>query len=660
MEIPINGIFWHTSVNNGDLFCCDLLIFIPFKMNVQRVLISLSVLLSICVFSHSQFVPLKGGLPFKEPMSLSSSDGVLDMSLEVEIGDITVDWLTIPRRLYNNTFPSPTIRLKAGDLWHLHVLNSLQDPDYIAEEHGVFTNPNTTNMHTHGLHISSEEPQDSQKVTIPPGGSYDYHYEINAEQPGGTNWYHPHYHGSNHFQTQSGMHGMIVVEDDADEEIAAVDDVIIVTSMFNYMDDGDSFIEQQEEMNDFLRLDKDLEDWLYNEDNGVLHILVNGLLEPVMEMDPGVWKRLRIVNTGGLHAMALSITPDEDDVTKECQYYEIALDGIYLREPRLPPHGRSLVVAGGRLDVLVRCPHNGTYQLTSNFMDEDEESLGEHPMYNGVMMTLNVTGNDVTEEFTLPKLPQLPWFYDDLMDVPADQIAGRFAVEVTPGDSMNREDFVSMEPESWRYKAEVGTIQEMILTNVEWEDSHPIHMHINHMQVISYNEYTGPIGDGRPDGGEWTLFDQSGEKCTYQHPLYESDNGIEWPGDEALTFIGHEKKQQGNGSIGYLQIGEWRDVIIVPPLSNITVRFRAHEYTGPVLIHCHLTADADEGMMEVIGIVPKGSDLTANVTSNGAYPWSCMENEPIGEYAGGKASSLQTSIITLVLSLSLYLMNNLL
>ena len=43
-------------------------------------------------------------------------------------------------------------------------------------------------------------PQDSQKVRVGPGGSYDYHYEINEEQPAGTYWYHPHHHGSNHFQ----------------------------------------------------------------------------------------------------------------------------------------------------------------------------------------------------------------------------------------------------------------------------------------------------------------------------------------------------------------------------------------------------------------------------------------------------------------------------
>jgi len=40
------------------------------------------------------------------------------------------------------------------------------------------------------------------------------------------------------------------------------------------------------------------------------------------------------------------------------------------------------------------------------------------------------------------------------------------------------------------------------------------------------------------------------------------------------THIEHEKFQPigGPGTIGYAQIGEWRDTILVPPLSNITVR----------------------------------------------------------------------------------------
>merc|ERR1712136_552598 len=629
--------------------------------------------LRVCVLSQSQqnFTPFQGGDPFVVPESISSSNGILDMTLDVDIGDISIDWLQLKRRLYNNSIPGPTIRIKPGDQWHLKLVNNLEEPDFNSDLTGVLQHPNTTNMHTHGLHISSEMPQDSQKVRIGPGGSYDYHYEINEEQPAGTYWYHPHHHGSNHFQTQSGMHGMIIVDDDENEEIASIEEVIVVTSIVPYMRDGpDHFIDAQEEIGDYFRLDADLEDWLMAEENHVIYMLVNGVLEPVMNMAAGTWKRFRVVNTGGLHALAVSVTGDDDSTP--CQVYEIALDGIYLPEPRLAPLGRSLIAAGGRADLLIRCPSNGTYELISSFTPEDELSLGEHPHFDGLLMTLNVEGEAVdVDDYTLPQLPSLPSFFDDLTSIPEEEIAGRFAVEVTSSDTMNREDY--RDKDYWRYKAEVGTIQEMILTNTQFEESHPIHMHINHMQVISYNEYTGPISDDEyppndddepntnniDERGEWALFDQTGDLCLYQHAAYRRELAdiISFP-EEALAFLGHEKpeRQNGNGSIGYAKVGEWRDVIMVPPLSNITVRFRTHQYTGPVLIHCHLTGDADEGMMEVIGIVPKGADLTANVTSGGVYPWACMKNPPIGLPFKGSASSSYLSISTMVLSLIMYLL----
>lgn len=48
---------------------------------------------------------------------------------------------------------------------------------------------------------------------------------------------------------------------------------------------------------------------------------------------------------------------------------------------------------------------------------------------------------------------------------------------------------------------------------------------------------------------------------------------IGYPHGNALMYLGHEKHyiSQGIGTIGYAHVGEWRDVILVPPLSNITV-----------------------------------------------------------------------------------------
>lgn len=71
----------------------------------------------------------------------------------------------------------------------------------------------------------------------------------------------------------------------------------------------------------------------------------------------------RIVNAGGSYSLAVSIMNLEGF---ECQVKEIAIDGVYLEKARFPHLGRSLVLAGGRLDLLVRCPTPGIYQVIND------------------------------------------------------------------------------------------------------------------------------------------------------------------------------------------------------------------------------------------------------------------------------------------------------
>jgi FtsP/CotA-like multicopper oxidase with cupredoxin domain len=51
-----------------------------------------------------------------------------------------------------------------------------------------FHYPNTTNLHTHGLHISSASPGDNVLHVVEPQTDYEYTYEIPANHAGGTFW----------------------------------------------------------------------------------------------------------------------------------------------------------------------------------------------------------------------------------------------------------------------------------------------------------------------------------------------------------------------------------------------------------------------------------------------------------------------------------------
>lgn len=580
--------------------------------------------------------PLKGGDDFEKPIQIASSYGSLITQLNVDAHEFTLDWLTVKRRLYNGRYTGPTIRIKASDSIQLTLTNNLQGPDFDAAAMNEFRYPNTTNLHTHGLHISSQEPQDNPFVRVGPGEQYTYSYQIHPQQPAGTYWYHPHTHGSVHFQILSGMSGMLIVEDDStlpeNSALSAVScpencdkEVQIVFQSFQYADDDDAaFTAFQKDIHDAgsFRLNDvaldgtsaSLEEWLENPDNDIRYVLVNGQLQPKMEMKAAELRRFRFVNAIGVHALALSI---EDDEGNQCDVREIAIDGVYLPEPRVPRFGRSLVVSGGRLDWLVICDKPGAYKMKSRFEQEYFDSMADHPVYERVLMSIDVIGD------VMPTvLPPLPAFLDDLREVSEDQVDGRFTVEVTPTDTMGREDFSGV---YYRTKSRVNQIQEWNFINTEFATSHPIHMHINHMQVVSYNKYRGPVGVDDGDGN-WKMYSITGDTCQYQHPLYDDSLDIEFPKEEALNYLGHDRRydQGGKGTFGYAQVGEWRDTLLVPPLSNITVRFRTDSFIGDVMLHCHLTGDEDQGMMMVTGIVGDGEDTTANELSGDAAPGSCM------------------------------------
>jgi FtsP/CotA-like multicopper oxidase with cupredoxin domain len=141
-------------------------------------------------------------------------------------------------------------------------------PEQVREVTGAETRPNwhigghvngihathTTNLHTHGLHVSPDSNPDGSHsdnvhLRIIPKADYlkrkeelgedtevlsenehvaELDYDIRMAygpedkklpHPPGTHWYHPHSHGSTQMQVASGMAGFLVVEGDVDEAI---------------------------------------------------------------------------------------------------------------------------------------------------------------------------------------------------------------------------------------------------------------------------------------------------------------------------------------------------------------------------------------------------------------------------------------------------------
>ena len=71
---------------------------------------------------------------------------------------------------------------------------------------------NTINMHTHGLHVSPAGNSDNVLLNIAPQTEFPYEYNLPADHPAGTFWYHAHRHGSTAVQVASGASGVLIVE----------------------------------------------------------------------------------------------------------------------------------------------------------------------------------------------------------------------------------------------------------------------------------------------------------------------------------------------------------------------------------------------------------------------------------------------------------------
>jgi FtsP/CotA-like multicopper oxidase with cupredoxin domain len=71
---------------------------------------------------------------------------------------------------------------------------------------------NTTNLHTHGLHVSPSGNSDNVLLSIAPQTQFPYEINIPADHPAGTFWYHAHRHGSTATQVASGASGILIVK----------------------------------------------------------------------------------------------------------------------------------------------------------------------------------------------------------------------------------------------------------------------------------------------------------------------------------------------------------------------------------------------------------------------------------------------------------------
>jgi FtsP/CotA-like multicopper oxidase with cupredoxin domain len=179
-----------------------------------------------------------------------------------------------------------------------------------------------------------------------------YEYVIPDDHAGGTHWYHPHHHGSTALQVGGGAAGTILVADkvgDVPSYIADMPETLLFMQYFPIAANPSLLSIAQDSNDDMITADS------FNAMNADF-VLVNGLFQPKVTLQAGKWRRFRIVHSGTIATLEITLPGCDIDL--------LAKDGIYLRSnPRRIT--AIYVVAGARADVAVRCPAAGFYTMAS-------------------------------------------------------------------------------------------------------------------------------------------------------------------------------------------------------------------------------------------------------------------------------------------------------
>jgi ABC-type lipoprotein export system ATPase subunit/FtsP/CotA-like multicopper oxidase with cupredoxin domain len=280
------------------------------------------------------------GAPFQDPpllQNLSNTPGVFEGKLEAREANISLSGTMASLLTYNGLYPGPLIKVKHGDILKIDFVNSL--PATTAKNVLGFEE-NHTNLHTHGLHVSMEEPSDDDMLDIAPGQSYNYQFDLSKQDGGTLNFIHGHSHGTAAEQLWGGMLATVLVEDE-------------ITALSSYethvMVLKDITLDGSEPQAHLF-----MTDWMYGKEGNI--VTVNGQVNPVMSIKPGQVQRWQILN--GSNARFYKIYLENHLL------YLVGTDSGLLDKPY--PVSSLLLAPGERADVLVKAgTGTGSYKLVS-------------------------------------------------------------------------------------------------------------------------------------------------------------------------------------------------------------------------------------------------------------------------------------------------------
>ncbi len=419
-----------------------------------------AMLLSQCSRSQPQSsIPISAPIQFQ---TYTSKGGLLSLDLEAKAQSVQLGNRTANLLAYNGTVPGPLLEAKPGDKVQIRFTNQLDQP---------------TNIHYHGLHIPPTETGDNVFLEVSPGKSYTYEYQIPANHPAGTFWYHPHKHGLVAEQLFGGLAGLFIIRGELDEipEIKAAKEEFIVLKDFALDSNGN--------ISDTGHMAA-----MTGRAGGLL--TASGQINPAMSISPGGLLRLRLLNASPSRFFRLSL---EDHFL-----YLIATDGGAISAP--VELSDVVLAPGERVEVLVQGNQKrDDYRLINQPFNPAQGGM------MGGMMGRNQNSDSAETVATLSydseyEEPGLPSHLIAVEPLPEPQTTRQFTLNHGMGGGLGGDMgggmmggglvFVingkAFDPDRIDTQVMLDTVEDWEIVNTG-SMAHPFHVHTNKFQIISQN-----------------------------------------------------------------------------------------------------------------------------------------------------------------------------
>jgi L-ascorbate oxidase len=494
----------------------------------------------------------------------------------------------------------------------------------------------TTNLHTHGLHVSPQAPSDDVLTSVRSSSDtdpmmidkpriYPYRYEIPADHPVGTFWYHPHKHGSVASQVGPGMAGALVIRTPEDDEDF---DDLLAAEPYNITRDDEEILVLQT-IPYYFTNDAETEGVFYPAgyyyggiaDPSACYGLtvvagtpatnppttVNGQRVPTLSLAQGQIKRLRLINaTNGQTYVPKLRALDGTGVVP--RLYAIAVDGIALLpkdggDPEAPYYAIDdtldkktdptgywttaeiiTLAPAQRLDLLIVGDAPGRFELFGAAKGESPMVVEVDTPNNDVLIEIEIgdTAHDIAQS-----VPPMSLYADAKIQRPVppaiDLANGTLPAATqslefkTIGAAFNTSG-VATQPafliNDQHFDGDLGDSAQLQLykgdTDV-WNlrstnDGHIFHIHINSFQAFARVPYD-------------TDKSVYGAPVPYAMPIWR----------DTIYFDG--------GPIEGTQETEFL------PGTMVVMASKQVDYTGEYVLHCHNLFHEDSGMMLTVSVL---------------------------------------------------------